>query len=119
VENTGPRAGDEVLQLYHSVSNAIRATVDHPVPLKKLIDFERVSLAKGAAISVGFTVPRQRLAVTNGDGDYVLYKGSHTITFSRGAGADTSSTVFIDEGNVEKNNHDDPGLPPKYASQYV
>merc|ERR1712232_1109494 len=105
--------GDEVLQAYHQVSDTIRAGLDHPVPLRKLIEFERVSLAKGASASLTFSVPLQRLAVTNNDGDYVLYKGPHTIIFSRGTGVDTSVTVNVSEGNVEKNNHEDPGLPPK------
>lgn len=34
--------GDEVLQFYHIASEEIRARVDHPVPNKSLIEFERV-----------------------------------------------------------------------------
>jgi len=121
VTNRGQRAGDEVLQVYHTVSDEIRQKVNHPVPIRKLIEFERVSLAKGASTSVTFSVPRTRLAVTNTDGDYALYKGSHTITFSRGTGrsTDTSLIVQVDKDSLEKNNHEDPGLPPKAALEYV
>ena len=116
VTNTGAREGDEVVQLYHRVSDAIRRAADHPIPLRKLVEFERVSLGKGASTSVQFSLPRQRLAVTNGAGDYVLYKGWHTIVFSRGTGNDTSVDVRIDGDVLFRNNHEDPGLPPKFAS---
>merc|ERR1712113_314413 len=74
VKNVGKREGDEVLQVYHSVSEAIRNNVDHPVPFRKLVEFERVSLAPGASTSIVFDIPRERLAVTNSEGDYALYK---------------------------------------------
>ena len=68
VRNTGGVRGDEVVQVYHAVCEAIRRNVSHPVPIKQLIEFERVSLAAGKGQIVKFSVPVTRLAVTTNSG---------------------------------------------------
>lgn len=47
VKNVGKVAGDEVVQVYHSVSADIKARCEHPVPIKRLIAFERISIEPG------------------------------------------------------------------------
>ena len=64
VANTGTVAGDEVVQAFHSVSPAIKAKANHPVPIRRLVEFGRVSLDKGASASVAFTLAKQQLALT-------------------------------------------------------
>jgi beta-glucosidase len=62
VENTGTRAGDEVVQLYlHDVV----AQVTRPV--RQLTGFLRVRLDPGAAADVRFTVHADRTAFTGRD----------------------------------------------------
>ena len=51
VMNQGSISGDEVLMLYHSVGDAIRAQLDHPAPRRALIDFQRLSVVPGARAS--------------------------------------------------------------------
>ena len=83
--NTGERAGDEVLQVYAAVSPPIRARLSHPVPTKRLVDFQRVRSAAGAVTNVTFTVPAKRLSIANEKGGYVLYAGVHLMSFATGA----------------------------------
>ncbi len=54
--NAGPRDGDHVLLAFHSVGADIRGGVDHPVPIKRLIDFGRATVAQGATGSLSFDV---------------------------------------------------------------
>ncbi len=51
VQNTGSRRGDEVVQLYiHDVQASV------PVPIKKLVGFDRITLEPGEQRTVNFTV---------------------------------------------------------------
>jgi beta-glucosidase len=90
VKNTGTREGDEVVMAFHNVSATIRQQIGsrHPVPLKRLVDFDRVSLAAGASQTLQFSLPRSRLALTTETGDKTVYPGTHQMIFSRGTGAD-------------------------------
>jgi hypothetical protein len=45
--------------------------VDHPVPLRQLVAFERVSLDVGEAATVTFAIGTDQLTLTNNDGDRV------------------------------------------------
>jgi beta-glucosidase len=57
VENTGARAGDEVVQLYvHEVKSRV------PRPAKELRGFARVSLKPGEKQTVTLALPREKLA---------------------------------------------------------
>ena len=51
LRNTGAMAGDEVVLVFDTLSPAIRAAVGsaHPVPLRRLVGFERASLPVGAS----------------------------------------------------------------------
>jgi beta-glucosidase len=57
VENTGSRAGDEVVQLYvHAVSSSVKR------PIKELRGFQRVGLAPKEKKAVSFSLPPDDLA---------------------------------------------------------
>lgn len=56
VENTGARAGDEVVQLYLRDVTAVVAR-----PMQELMGFARVSLARGASQRVTFNVTRAQM----------------------------------------------------------
>ena len=58
VENIGAVAGDEVVMVMHSVSAAIKKAADHPVPIQRLVEFDRTSLAAGASSNMMFTMPK-------------------------------------------------------------
>ena len=57
VQNSGKRAGDEVVQLYvHDVEASVKQ------PKKQLVAFERISLKPGEKKTVSFSVPAERFA---------------------------------------------------------
>ncbi|WP_018503457.1 glycoside hydrolase family 3 N-terminal domain-containing protein [Parafrankia discariae] len=70
VRNTGPRAGDEIVQLYFS-DQATGVTR----PARELVGFTRISLDAGAAATVTFTVPMSQLGYVALDGGFVLEPG--------------------------------------------
>jgi beta-glucosidase len=70
VANTGPRAGDEVVQLYiHDV------VASHTRPIRELKGFQRVSLAAGQSKQVRFTLARDDLRFWM-DGKWVVEPGT-------------------------------------------
>lgn len=97
VKNTGKMAGDEVVMVYDALSQAVRSAVgdSHPVPIKRLVDFERTAIAAGGSATVQFTIPKQSLAITTADGSKKLYSGEHELVFSRGNGNDNSVKVTV------------------------
>ena len=99
LKNTGERSGDEVLMVYDSLSGAIRKAVGdaHPVPQKRLLDFERVTLAAGAQTTVKFKLSAEQLQLVTADGSAKSYPGTHEIVFSRGSGNDQTVAVTVPE----------------------
>jgi beta-glucosidase len=70
VRNTGPREGDEVVQLY---LRDLLAQVARPV--KQLVGFARVGLAPGEGADVRFQVHADRTAYTNRELERVVEPG--------------------------------------------
>ena len=83
--------------VFDKLSDGVRAAVGkrHPVPIKRLVDFERVSLAAGASTTVEFFFSVGNLAITTADGTKKLYSGVHELSFSRGNGADSTAPVTV------------------------
>lgn len=95
VRNTGGVAGDEVVMVFHAAGDAVRAAAPHPVPLRRLVGFERVTVAPGGAATAAFALGEDALKLVNQAGDRVLYKGEHHLIFSRGNGADVTFSVQV------------------------
>ena len=74
VRNTGPIAGDEVVQLY--VRDVV-SSVSRPV--KELKGFRRVTLAAGASTTVEFTLERDAFAFWDQQMKYVVEPGEFEI----------------------------------------
>jgi beta-glucosidase len=74
VTNTGPRAGDEVVQLYirDLVSSVTR-------PVKELKGFQRITLQPGETRTVALDVTPDRLAFWNIDMQFVVEPGDFDI----------------------------------------
>ncbi|MEL6727175.1 MAG: glycoside hydrolase family 3 C-terminal domain-containing protein [Pseudomonadota bacterium] len=78
VENTGDRAGDEVVQLYVDFPNTF---VERPAPLLK--GFERVSLSPGERKRVSLFVPYEDLKYWDiGISDWRIEPGRHKFALS-------------------------------------
>jgi len=82
VSNTGDTAGDEVVQVYHRVADI--GPVDHPLPRRALVDFERVAVPAGGQAEVKFKLGNEQLQLINKQGQRVLYPGKHEFIFSTG-----------------------------------
>jgi hypothetical protein len=83
VRNTGPRDGDEVLLVFHEPPTAPPGSP--PNPIRRLIDFGRVTVASGAMVSATFdvSIPKDLLLVGE-DGNPRQVPGTHTITVQNG-----------------------------------
>jgi beta-glucosidase len=74
VTNTGPRPGDEVVQLYirDLVSSVTR-------PVKELKGFQRITLQPGETRSVPFDITPDRLAFWNIDMEFIVEPGEFSV----------------------------------------
>jgi beta-glucosidase len=88
VRNTGQRAGDEVVQLY--VRDEV-ASVTQPV--KKLVEFQRVTLAAGESRTVRMTLDRRAFSLWNRQLEEVVEPGRFTIMAGPNS-AELKSTVL-------------------------
>ncbi len=71
VENTGDRAGDEVVQLY--LKDQVASV---PVPVQQLVGFRRIHLAPGETQQVSFTVTPKQMSLILDDGRRVIEPGA-------------------------------------------
>jgi len=78
VENTGDRAGAEIVQLYlhDPVASVVR-------PVQRLVGFQRVELEPGASVRLDVEVPADLAAFTGRDGRRIVEPGSLVLGFGR------------------------------------
>ncbi|MGQ9904811.1 MAG: glycoside hydrolase family 3 C-terminal domain-containing protein, partial [Anaerolineae bacterium] len=74
VTNTGPRAGDEVAQLY--LTDVEGST---PRPIRFLAGFERVTLQPGETKTISFTVLPDQLGMVNDRDQWVIEPGEFRL----------------------------------------
>lgn len=75
VMNTGDRAGDEVVQVYISDLQGKSSA-----PVRRLVAFQRISPSPGESKTVSFTLPPERLALVDDNGDLVFEPGRIRIS---------------------------------------
>jgi len=91
--NVGLLEGDEVVQIYHVAQDI--GQVDHPLPKRSLVDFERFRLPAGTSINITFRIPMDAFKVVNKDGARLLYPGKHRLVVSRGDIEDETSMDVV------------------------
>jgi beta-glucosidase len=74
VQNTGPRAGDEVVQVYLS---DVEASV--PVPIRQLVGFGRVHLEPGETQTLSFTLQPDQFSLIDDAGQRTVEPGRFQI----------------------------------------
>ena len=86
LRNTGHREGDEVVQFYHAPAEPLRDALraKHPVPIRTLVAYRRVALAKGQAATVDIDIDEALFHLTDEQGQRKLYHGQHHITVHLG-----------------------------------
>lgn len=93
VTNTGNLDGEEVVIVYHRAKSI--GIVDHPLPLRALVEFERVAVAAKQSVTVNFKLSNQNLLLVNKEGERVLYPGSHELIFTNGQ-LETAFAVVVE-----------------------
>merc|ERR1712045_746845 len=90
LRNVGDREGDEVVMMYHSASEEVRAQAKHPVPISALVNFQRATIAAGQSTAISFIVGADELNLIDENGEPRRYAGSHNIILSLGHGEDVT-----------------------------
>ncbi len=96
VENTGERAGDEVVQLY--VRHA-GATV--PVPVRSLEGFRRVSLKAGERRRIEFTLTARQMSIIDAESHRVMEPGTLEISVGGGQPGYPTPTTEVMTGSCK------------------
>lgn len=79
VKNTGPIRGDEVVQAYVShLSAGVK------VPVRSLVEFQRVSLEPGEAKQIDFEIASNAFSVFNEEGERTIVQGQFEIAVGGG-----------------------------------
>lgn len=94
---TGP-TGDEVLMMFHRVSSNIRSKANHPVPIKELVGFDRVTVSSSSVVT--FDIGPNQLGLVNKDGDRVLVTGEHYIDITNGVANTHTVTINVKHGQI-------------------
>lgn len=90
---SGP-SGDEVVQIYHVPPTGLK--VDHPLPFKRLIAFDRVHLpASATGVTVAFNITTGQLRLTDKAGGQSLYPGNHDLSIWMGHGESQNLTIVV------------------------
>jgi beta-glucosidase len=92
VENTGERAGDEVVQLY--VRDRTASVVQ---PVRRLCGFERITLAKGERRTVRFTLDADALGFHTNDprGEFLVEPGEFEVYAGGSSEAKEHTTLTL------------------------
>lgn len=93
VKNIGPRAGDEVVQLY--VRDDVSSVISY---VKTLRGFERITLKPGETRRVSFTLTPQSLGLIDRDNRFTVEPGTFTIM----AGASSEDIKLSKKLTVDK-----------------
>jgi beta-glucosidase len=90
VENTGIRRGDEVVQLY--IHDPV-ASISQPV--RRLRDFERVTLDPGKTKTVHFTLDRSDVGFYDNSGRFVVEPGKIDVYVGNSSSANLKSSFTV------------------------
>ena len=81
------------VQVFHEVSETLRTAITklHPVPIRRLVEFERVTVSPGGIQRIAFPAfDAKTFELVNATGGNTLYTGEHALVFSRGHGEEVS-----------------------------
>jgi beta-D-xylosidase 4 len=97
IRNMGDIAGDAILLLYHRLKSEDNTHFSHPVPLKTLRDFTRVTLNPKENAQIDFHLTREQLSVVNEHGEHMFYEdSSHEFIIStHGGGAEGTELTVV------------------------
>jgi len=85
VKNTGPVAGDEVVELYLTQPKAFET------PLRQLAGFKRIHLGPGESAHVSLTIDPRSLGQVDAKGNRVIVPGEYTVSLGGAQPQDAAS----------------------------
>jgi beta-D-xylosidase 4 len=96
IRNMGDVVGDAILLLYHRIKLEDGARFSHPVPLKTLRDFTRVTLNPKEGKRMDFHLTMEQMSVVNEYGKKIFHEDvSHEFIMStHGGGAEGTELTF-------------------------
>jgi beta-glucosidase len=98
VKNMGPKAGDEVVELY------LTQPKSSETPIRVLAGFTRVNLAPGKSAHVGLTIDPRSIAQVDANGARVVLPGEYTVSLGGaqpGGDASVLTGKFTVNGKAE------------------
>ena len=98
LRNNGSLAGDEVAELYLTQPRG------YQTPVRKLVSFQRVHLARGASTHLSLTIDPRSLSQVDDKGNHMILPGEYTISLGStqpGTGAITLTAHFTVTGQRE------------------
>jgi beta-glucosidase len=98
VKNSGPVAGDEVVELYLTQPKAT------DTPIRVLAGFTRVHLGPGQSTHVGFKIDPRSIAQIDSNGTRTILPGDYTVSLGGAQPGDTASAqigTFTVNGKAE------------------
>jgi beta-glucosidase len=98
VKNTGPAAGDEVVELYLTQPKASET------PIRVLAGFTRVHLGPGKSTHVGFKIDPRSIAQVDSNGTRMILPGDYTVSLGGaqlGDAASVQTGTFTVTGKAE------------------
>jgi len=75
IKNVGSVDAEEVVQVYLTIND-----VSEKVPMASLVNFKRVSIGKGKQETVSFSIPYEKFAYYNSEGEKIQHHGKATVT---------------------------------------
>jgi beta-glucosidase len=90
ITNTGEKAGDEVVQVYISDSNA-----PFPVPIRVLKGFKRIHLLPGETKHIEFTIPPSAFSIINDSNERITIPGKFELSIGGGQPGAKGTTMGI------------------------
>jgi beta-glucosidase len=90
IKNKGDRQGTEIAQLY---IHQLAASITQPV--KKLKDFQRVSLNPGETKTVEFVLPASKMGFYNSEGKYVMEPAKFEVGVGKDSADETLKGSFL------------------------
>ncbi|WP_455381552.1 glycoside hydrolase family 3 C-terminal domain-containing protein, partial [Salinispira pacifica] len=95
VENTGPRTGDEVVQIYIRDLYASRVR-----PILELKAYRRVTLKPGESAKISFAIPCDMLGFTGAEGRRIVEPGEFELALGTSSRDILFRTIFTVTGKV-------------------
>ena len=96
LKNNGKMDVEEVVQIYVSIKDT-----EESVPIASLIDFKRVFVKSEDQTNLTFSIPYEKFAYYNGQGEKVQHHGKAIITVSNASPGERSKALGAESFTID------------------